>query len=334
MTCPCAARRALRALKRLHRPACRAALLSPLLAALALAAPLCAAAQTQPKAAQAAADQAAFQAATAQAATSQDDDDRSLAPGPARHIIVKAVGQGLGPQEAEQNALHNARLLATRHYAALGGANALDLSPQGMRVIASHSTPPLGLSTVRAVALVELRLRALPEPPPAALGLPVLHISVDSARQVLVQANRACEVMVALDAGPDAEPEILPGNGGVAYRLAPGKPMRQALPQIDSQAGPPVRLRVLACTGGLLAPATAPTLDEALAKARAGKPRLGILQGVVSECVEVKAALPGQPAPLKRSLRQKAPQAPVNMTGAAGREAGLPVPNAPAKDLP
>jgi len=86
-------------------------------------------------------------------------------------------------------------------------------------------------------------------------------------------------------------------------------------------------LRVLACTGGLLAPATAPTLDEALAKARAGKPRLGILQGVVSECVEVKAALPGQPDLLKRSLRQKGSQAPVNMTGAAGREAGLPVPS-------
>lgn len=258
------------------------------------------------------------------------DDDRGLAPGPARHVLVKAMGQGAGQAEAEQDALRNARLIAAKHYAALGGANALDLSPQGMRIIATHSTPPIGLSTVRAVALVELRLRGLPEPPPAALALPVLRVSVDNASQVIVEANRPCEVMVAVDADLAAEDAILPGGGGAAYRLAPGKPMRQELPKTTG----PTHLRVLACTGGLAAPAVAPTLDEAFAKARAGKPRLGTLQGVVSECVEVKTALPGQPSLLKRSMRQKGSQTPVNMTGAAGREAGLPVPNTPSRDLP
>jgi len=296
--------------KRRHQPTGRAALL----ALLALAALL-------------------FSAASGLAAATNHDDadnDRNLAPGPARHVLVKAVGQGVGQAEAEQDALRNARLLAAKHYAALGGANTLDLSPQGMRIIAAHSTPPMGLSTVRAVALVELRLRGLAEPPPAALGLPVLHVTVESATQVAIEANRPCEVMVAVDADLSVEDAILPGGGGAAYRLAPGKPMRQELPKTTG----PARLRVLACTGGLAAPAVAPTLDEALAKARAGKPRLGTLQGVLSECVEIKAALPGQPSLLKRSMRQKGSQTPVNMTGAAGREAGLPVPTAPNSDRP
>ena len=91
-----------------------------------------------------------------------DDDDRGLSSSPARHVLVKAVGQGVDPGEAEQDALRNARLMAAKHYAALGGAQALDPSPQGLRIIASHSSPPIGFASVRAVVLVELRLRALP----------------------------------------------------------------------------------------------------------------------------------------------------------------------------
>lgn len=277
----------------------------------------------------AAAQAAAAQADAPQGASPQADDDRGLAPGPVRHVLVKAVGQGVGADEAEQDALHSARLLAAKHYAALGGGNALDLSPQGMRVIAAHSTPPMGLASVRAVVLVELRLKPLPEPPPAALALPVLQIAADSA-QVQVQANRACEVMIAVDSGADVEDELLPGGGGAAYRLAPGKPMQQSLPKFSA----PASLRVLACTGGLAAPAIAPTLDEALGKARAGKPKPTTMQGVVSECVEVKSALPGVATKPTRSMRQKGSQSPVNMTGAAGREGGFPVPGTPGKDLP
>jgi hypothetical protein len=272
-----------------------------------------------------------FSATLALADAAQADDDRGLAASPARHVIVKAVGQGVGAAEAEQDALHNARLIAAKHYAALGGAQALDLSPQGLRIIATHSSLPMGLATVRAVVLVEMRLKALPGPPPAALALPVLRVSVDNASQVAVEANRPCEVMVAVDAGPDSEPEILPGGGGAAYRLAPDKPMRQPLPKTSA----PASLRVLACTGGLSAPAVAPTLDEAFAKARAGRSRPATMQGVVSECVEIKSALPAQEGTqLKRSMRQKASQSPVNMTGAAGRESGLPVPNPQNNDRP
>jgi len=269
-------------------------------------------------------------AATALAAApAADDEDRSLASGPTRHVIVKAMGQGVGAPEAEQDALRSARLLAAKHYAGLGGNNALDLSPQGLRVIAVHSSLPMSLASVRAVALVEIRLKSLPEPPPAALGLPVLQIAADSA-QVQVQANRVCEIMVAVDSGAGAEDGILPGGGGAAYRLAPGKPQQLPLPKVEAAA----TLRVLACTGGLAAPAVAPTLDEALEKARAGKPKPTIMQGVVSECVEVKAPLQNLSTKTVRSMRQKGSQAPVNMTGAAGREAGLPLPSTPDKELP
>lgn len=322
--CPCATISIPRGLKRQRFSAIQAAIQAAILTLLALAALLLAATA-------ALADAALADAA--QTAAVQTEDDRGLAPGPARHVLVKAVGQGQSAEEAEQDALRAARRMAARHYAALGGAAALDASPQGTRIVASHHSPPIGFATVRAVVLVELRLRALPEPPAASLALPVLRVSVDAA-QVIVTANRPCEAMIAVDFGSAAEPEILPGGGGAAYRLAPGRPMQQALPQKTSAPG---SLRVLACTGGLLAPAVAPTLDEALAKARAGKPRPAIMQGVVSECVEVKTALPARPAGTdmpKRSLRQKGSQSPVNMTGAAGREAGLPVPASPAKDLP
>jgi hypothetical protein len=187
----------------------------------------------------------------------------------------------------------------------------------------------MSLASTRAVALVEIRLKSLPEPPPAALGLPVLQVLADGA-QVQVQANRACEVMIALDSGADAEHEILPGGGGAAYRLAPGKPLQLPLPKTSASAS----LRVLACTGGLAAPAVAPTLGEALEKARAGKPRPTTMRGVVSECVEIKSPLQSPATKGVRSMRQKGSLAPVDMTGAAGREAGMPVPNAPGSAQP
>jgi len=311
--CPCAPLRA--------TPARKSPLLSSLLALVALAALLFSATAALANNAQ---------ADNAQADEAQTDDDRGLAPGPARYVLVKAVGQGVGAEEAEQDALDTARLMAAKHYKDLGGSQALDLSPKGMRIIANHSTPPMGLSTVRAVALVELRLRGLSEPPPAALDLPVLRVGTDATPQITVEANRACEVMIAVDSAIDEEDGILPGGGGAAYRLAPDKPMQLPLPKIT----PPATLRVLACTAGLYAPAIATTLDEALAKARAGKPRLATLQGVVSECVEIKTGLPGQAPMVKRSMRQKSSQSPVNMTGAAGRETGLPAPKDLSRDLP
>ena len=263
-------------------------------------------------------------------AAQDDTEERGLTPaGPARYVIVKAVGQGVTSQEAEQKALLTARLLAAKHFSALGGAKALNLSPQGMRIIASHASPPMGLTSVRAVVLVELLLRPLPEPPPATLNLPVLRVSVDAATQVRVEATRPCEVLIAIDSGTQAEPELLPGGSGAVYRLAPGKPMLLALPPSALQANTPARVRVQACTGGLATPTVDANLDETFAKARAGKSRLSTMQGVVSECVEARAAMPqtaNKPDLPKRSLRQKSPQAPVNMTGAAGREAGLPVP--------
>lgn len=277
-----------------------------------------------------------------QARLAQDAPDtsaaRGLTPaGPARYAIVKAMGQGVTAHEAEQKALLAARLLAARHYSALGGAKALDTSPQGLRIIASHASPPMGLTSVRVLLLAELHLRPLPEPPPAALNLPVLRVSVDAASQITVEASRPCEVLIAIDSAELAEPELLPGGSGAVYRLAPGRPMQLALPPSAVQAAFPARLRVQACTGGLAAPTVDATLDETFAKARAGKSRLSTLQGVVSECVEARTALPRQPKQPdmpKRSMRQKPAQAPVNMTGAAGREAGLPLPGDLNRDKP
>ncbi len=270
-----------------------------------------------------AADLAPEQAALILAA--QDSEpDRGLGPAPARYVLIKAVGQGETAEAADQDALHNARLVATRHYAALGGATALTLSSQGLRIIATHHSPPIGFAAVRAVVLVEVRLHALAEPPPAALALPVLRVSVETPAQIEVEASRACEIMIALDPGPTGEPLLLPGGGGAAYRLAPGRPMQQPLPRLEV----PASLHVLACTGGIYAPVPVPTVDAAFAKARVGKPHPVTMQGVVSECVEVQTILPAPAAPAdmpKRSMRQKGSETPVNMTGAAGRESGLPI---------
>lgn len=262
------------------------------------------------------------------APTAQAQEDRALAAapaGPVRYIIVKAQGQGVNAEEAEQEALRSAHRMAAKHYAGLGGAAALDGSPQGQRILATHSTPPMGLASVSTVVLVELRLRPLTEPPPRALALPVLQVAVDAAGQVQVESSRPSEILVALDSGGSAEPEILPGGSGAVYRLAPGKPMRQALPKTNAAS-----LRVLACTGGLAVPAAPRSVDDAFAKARPGKSRPATMQGVLSECVEAETSLAGKAGLSKRSMRAKGSESPVNMTGAAGREGGAPS----SKDMP
>lgn len=258
----------------------------------------------------------------AQPAAPQADADeaRAVNPAPVRHLLVKALGDGLTSEEAEKDALRNARDFAVKRLAALGGAAALDPSPQGRRVVSAHRFPVLGFAQARAVALVEFRLRGMDEPPAPELNLPTLTLAMDAATLV-VDASRPCEVIVVL-AARDAEPEILPGGGGAAYRLAPGKPLRQSLPRAET------RLHILACTGGLNPPVNPHTVEAALAKAREGRPHPAVLQGVVSECVEAQAH---GVAGVLRSMRQKGAEAPVNMSGAAGREGGLPV---VIKDVP
>lgn len=300
----------------IRRPALAGLTLAGLTLAALLACTL--AAPVQPALA---AEPALEQAALALAAQGAEPE-RSLGSAPARHVLVKAVGQGLNAEEADQDALRNARLLAVKHYATLGHAAALDPSPQGLRIVASHHSPPIGFAAVRAVLLVELRLRTLPEPPPAALALPVLRVSVDIPGQAQVETSRPCEIMAAVDPGAAGEPLLLPGGGGAAYRLAPGRPMRLPLPKTEARAS----LRVQACTGGIYAPVQASSVDEAFAKARPGKPRPTVMQGVVSECVEVQTLLPAPADASKRSMRQKGSETPMNMTGAAGREGGLPLP--------
>ena len=321
---PCATLCPANVLKSRPWPGLLPATLRPVLGAgLALALLIC---QARPGLA---AEPAPEQAALTLAA--QDSEpDRGLGPAPARYVLIKAVGQGETAEAADQDALHNARLLAARHYAALGGATALALSSQGLRIIATHHSPPIGFAAVRAVVLVEVRLHALAEPPPAALALPVLRVSVETPAQVEVEASRACEIMIALDPGPTGEPLLLPGGGGAAYRLAPGRPVQQPLPRLEV----PTSLHVLACTGGIYAPVPAPTVDAAFAKARVGKPHPVTMQGVVSECVEVQTTLPAPADMPKRSMRQKGSETPVNMTGAAGRESGLPLVKEIQQDQP
>lgn len=233
----------------------------------------------------------------------------------ARHLLVKALGQGATKQEAEQQALRSARALATKHLAALGGAEALATGDESQRIVTMRHFPTLGFGAPRAVALVELRLHgqlAQQEPDPALL---VLRASAE-AGVLLLEANRPCEAVAAYLPAPDAEPEFLPG-GVQLLRLSPGKPVRQTLPAGLKS------LDVLACTGGLLLPADPASLEEAFTKARPGRPRPFRVEGVVSDCVELR--LPVSPGG-QRSMRLKSPDSPVNMTGAAGRESGLPVP--------
>lgn len=221
------------------------------------------------------------------------DDDRGLAPAARRHVLVKVRGQGVTEAEADQDALRNARALAAKHLASLGGAALLDPSPQGHRVVNTHHYPALGFAPARNVVLVEFALRALPEPPAGTVPLPVLRTGVDAARILSIEANTPCEALVALDYGAGEEAEILPGGGGAAYRLAPGKPARLPLPPKAAT------LRILACTGGLNAPAAAPTVEDAFAKARTGKVRQGVMQGVISDCVTIRATMKGRETPAR-----------------------------------
>ncbi|MHC1752249.1 hypothetical protein [Humidesulfovibrio sp.] len=235
-----------------------------------------------------------------------------------RHLFVKALGQGATKQEAEQQALRNARELAAKYLAALGGAEALAPGDEAQRIVTMRHFPTLGFGAPRAVALVELRLRghlpALERDTP----LLVLRASIE-AGVLLLAANRSCEAVAAYLPAPDAEPELLPG-GVRPLRLSPGKPVRQALP-------PGLKsLDVLACTGGLALPANPSSLDEAFTKARPGRPRPFRVEGVVSNCVELR--FPLSPSE-QRSLRLKSSDSPEDMTGAAGHDSSLPLPPAP-----
>ena len=240
--------------------------------------------------------------------------DRSAAQ--VRHLFVKALGQGATKQEAEQQALRNARELAAKYLAALGGAEALAPGDEAQRIVTMRHFPTLGFGAPRAVALVELRLRghlpALERDTP----LLVLRASIE-AGVLLLAANRSCEAVAAYLPVPDAEPELLPG-GVRPLRLSPGKPVRQDLP-------PGLKsLDVLACTGGLALPANPSSLDEAFTKARPGRPRPFRVEGVVSNCVELR--FPLSPSE-QRSLRPKSSDSPGDMTDATGRESGLPIPH-------
>lgn len=235
------------------------------------------------------------------------------APPPERHLIVKALGDGPTPEAAEQSALRNTADMAAGQLAALGGAAALDTGADSRRVIKSESFPTPGFAQARAAVLAEYRLLPIDEQRAAELNLPVIALAMDAATLVL-EANRTCELLIVIE-GRDAPPEILPAAG--AYAMEPGKPLRQSLPSPDR------RLRILACTGGLAPARDQSTGGEILTKAREGRPNPALIQGVASECVEVQAH---GVAGVLRSMRQKGSESPVNMSGAAGREGGLPVP--------
>lgn len=209
---------------------------------------------------------------------------RAVSPGPLRTILVKALGQGATPQEAEEEALKAARTLAAQHLHALGGQQALDASSETQRVVTLRHFPQLGFGPARAVVLLELRLRGQAEPLPATKRLPVLRASA-SADLLTLEASLPCEAVAALTAGKGAEPLLLPG-GVQTFRLRPGKPVRQALPHATGQT-----LHVLACTGGLSVPPNPASLEEAFTKARAGRPHPSKVQGVVSDCVEQRVEM-------------------------------------------
>lgn len=243
-----------------------------------------------------------------------ETSERAMSPAPLRHLLVKALGQGATPQEAEEQAVQNARALAAKHLLSLGGAQALLPGAEGQRVVNLKHFPAMGFGSARAVVLVELRLRGQAEPLPAGANLLTLRASV-SAGALNLEASRSCEAVAAYLPAKDAKPEFLAGVQ--PFRLSPGRPLKHPLPA-ETRG-----LSVLACTGGLSLPADPDSLEEAFTKARAGRPRPSQLQGVVSDCVEMRLA-PSQGG--ARSMRLKSSEAPVNMSGAAGREGGLPVP--------
>jgi len=254
-------------------------------------------------------------AASALADPGEGDAERAAAPAPARYVLVKAMGQGTTQPQAEDDALKNARALAAKFLEPLGGEKALFPAPEGQRVATLHHFPQMGFSPARSVVLLELRLRGQTEPLPADSPLLELRAAVNTGVLEL-SASRPCEAVAALALDKN-EPELLPG-GSQPLRLTPGKPAQQPLPSLAGRS-----LNVLACTGGLSVPANPETLSVAFTKARTGKPHPSVVQGVVSDCVELRLGQPGG----ARSMRQKGSEAPVNMTGAAGRESGLPIGN-------
>lgn len=223
-----------------------------------------------------------------------------VASSPVRHVLVKAVGQGRTSEEAEHSALKKARALAVARFAHLGGAAALDPDPGHVRILAAHHSPPMGFAEIRATVLVELRLRPVAETAPGnSQPLPVLTVRLEGG-SVVVEGTPAMETILVLEHADGQEPDLLPGGGGGSWRLVPGRPLRQPVPPARQGS----RLHVLACTGGLNAPASAENAGEALLRARAGKPRPVVSQGVVSECVErvLRLGPPKATAPLSRSL--------------------------------
>jgi len=209
------------------------------------------------------------------------EQSRAAAPQPARTILVKAMGQGATPAEAEAAAIKHARNLAGKHLERLGGELALFPGGEGQRLVSVRQFPVMGMAQPRALVLLELRLRGQAEPLPAESGLPVLTAIVGKGA-VQLTASRPCEAVAALDAGPGMEPELLPGAVQV-LRLAPGKTATLSLPPVRG-----CTLRALACTGGLNIPANPASVDEAFTRARTGHAHPALTQGVVSDCVELR----------------------------------------------
>ncbi|OIO02844.1 MAG: hypothetical protein AUJ49_05565 [Desulfovibrionaceae bacterium CG1_02_65_16] len=237
---------------------------------------------------------------TAPATATPDRDEaaqcREAAPQPARTVLVKAMGQGGTPQEAEAAAIKHARRLAARHLERLGGALALFPAGEGQRLVSVRHYPVMGMAQPRTLVLLELRLRGQAEPLPPATGLPDLTASVepvasgragDHGGVLRLSASKACEAVAALDNGPGRDPDLLPGGVSV-FRLTPGKTVEHPLPA-RARA-----LRVLACTGGLSIPADPATVDETFNRARMGRAHPSLIQGVTSDCVELRMALPAK----------------------------------------
>ncbi len=252
-------------------------------------------------------------AATTMAAGVKVDPDRATAVIRTRFVLVKALGQGSTPQEAEEHAFKEALRQAALHLEALGGAQAMPPGPEGQRVISLQHFKKPGSSQERTVLLLELRLRGQAEPLPEGLRLPVVRASIGGGLLTL-SASQTCEAVAALSSTREAEPQLFPG-GGQVFHLTPGKPVLQPLPHAEGQF-----LNVLACTGGLNVPLVPGTVDEVFTKSRSGSPR-PVAGGVLSDCIELQL---GRVKGEARAMRQKAPEAPVNMTGAAGRDASRP----------
>lgn len=232
-----------------------------------------------------------------------------------RSVLVKASGAGRTPLEAETKALAAARGVAIASLKPLGGAAALAEGPDARRVLGLRRGKAPGPGPERAVVLLELRLRRQQEPLPEDLGLPVLRAAVD-AGVLHLWASRPCEAAAVLSRQRGGPAELQPG----LLRPAPGRPARTALRSPEGGL-----LGVLACTDGLGPAAAAGTEAEIFAALMAAGLEAQP-EGAASHCVELWA---GRVHEGGRALRQQSPEAPVNMSGAAGRDAALPKPERP-----